>query len=76
MARVIGNVMQTISLGPHHANVPNGIERSFVRWIVPQQATDTFWVNLIGRGYPAPNQRFRWCTDVRRADYRDLRQRR
>ena len=22
---------------------------------------DTFWVNLIGRGYPAPNQIFRWC---------------
>lgn len=27
------------------------------------QTTDTFWVNLIGRGYPAPNQRFRWCTE-------------
>jgi len=24
---------------------------------------DTFWVNLIGRGYPAPNSLFRWCTD-------------
>ncbi len=24
---------------------------------------DTFWVNLIGRGYPAPNRSFRWCTD-------------
>lgn len=23
----------------------------------------TFWVNLIGRGYPAPNRIFRWCTD-------------
>ncbi len=23
---------------------------------------DTFWVNLIGRGYPAPNSIFRWCT--------------
>ncbi len=23
---------------------------------------DTFWVNLIGRGYPAPNNLFRWCT--------------
>jgi len=30
--------------------------------VVPQ-TTDTFWVNLIGRGYPAPNQRFRWCTE-------------
>jgi len=24
---------------------------------------DTFWVNLIGRGYPSPNRSFRWCTD-------------
>ena len=24
---------------------------------------NTFWVNLIGRGYPAPNRIFRWCTD-------------
>jgi DNA sulfur modification protein DndC len=23
----------------------------------------TFWVNLIGRGYPAPTRTFRWCTD-------------
>ena len=26
-------------------------------------ASDTFWVNLVGRGYPAPYQSFRWCTD-------------
>ncbi len=24
---------------------------------------DSFWVNLIGRGYPAPRQKFRWCTE-------------
>lgn len=24
---------------------------------------DTFWVNLVGRGYPSPNIYFRWCTD-------------
>ena len=24
---------------------------------------DSFWVNLIGRGYPAPNSSFRWCTE-------------
>lgn len=23
----------------------------------------TFWVNLIGRGYPPPTRSFRWCTD-------------
>ncbi len=24
---------------------------------------ESFWVNLIGRGYPAPTSRFRWCTE-------------
>lgn len=24
---------------------------------------NTFWVNLIGRGYVAPNTKFRWCTE-------------
>lgn len=24
---------------------------------------ETFWVNLIGRGYPAPRNLFRWCTN-------------
>jgi DNA sulfur modification protein DndC len=23
---------------------------------------ESFWVNLIGKGYPAPTSRFRWCT--------------
>ena len=26
-------------------------------------ASETFWVNLIGRGYPSPSRMFRWCTD-------------
>ncbi len=33
--------------------------------------SETFWVNLIGRGYPAPQKQFRWCTDrmkIRPAD--------
>ncbi|CAD5963945.1 DNA phosphorothioation system sulfurtransferase DndC [Planktothrix agardhii] len=24
---------------------------------------ETFWVNLIGKGYPSPRSKFRWCTD-------------
>lgn len=30
--------------------------------VVPR-VEDTFWVNLIGKGYPAPSSRFRWCTE-------------
>ena len=31
--------------------------------ILRPELDDTFWVNLIGRGYPSPNRWFRWCTD-------------
>lgn len=35
--------------------------------IVPNRLVPTlenrFWVSLIGKGYPAPRNRFRWCTD-------------
>lgn len=27
------------------------------------KTTNTYWVNLIGRGYPYPKATFRWCTD-------------
>lgn len=30
--------------------------------LTPKTA-DSFWVNLIGRGYPAPRHKFRWCTE-------------
>ena len=29
---------------------------------------DTFWVNLIGKGYPTPNNSLRWCTDRLKID--------
>lgn len=28
----------------------------------PEMA-DTFWTNLLGKGYPAPNPSFRWCVE-------------
>jgi DNA sulfur modification protein DndC len=27
------------------------------------EVENRFWVNLIGKGYPAPRPKFRWCTD-------------
>ena len=29
--------------------------------LIPE-VQNRFWVNLIGRGYPAPRPKFRWCT--------------
>jgi DNA sulfur modification protein DndC len=34
----------------------------FVRKTIPR-LEDSFWVNIIGKGYPVPNNAFRWCTD-------------
>lgn len=31
--------------------------------ILRPEVDRTFWVNVIGRGYPTPNTMFRWCTD-------------
>lgn len=46
------------------------IERAAAEQGLPfktQKVTPTvdrsFWVNMIGRGYPAPSRRFRWCTE-------------
>ena len=30
--------------------------------LLQPEIKDTFWVNLIGKGYPAPRHQFRWCT--------------
>jgi DNA sulfur modification protein DndC len=31
--------------------------------LVEPRIEDSFWVNLLGRGYPAPSSKFRWCTE-------------
>ncbi|HEY9581998.1 MAG TPA: DNA phosphorothioation system sulfurtransferase DndC [Savagea sp.] len=35
---------------------------------VKPEPNQSFWTNLIGRGYPSPNQTFRWCTDRLKID--------
>ena len=46
--------------------IKNAAKRDDLPIVVEQlrpDLNDTFWVNLIGRGYPSPNRWFRWCTD-------------
>ncbi|HEY9809174.1 MAG TPA: DNA phosphorothioation system sulfurtransferase DndC [Halomicronema sp.] len=31
--------------------------------LLQPELTETFWVGLIGKGYPAPRGKFRWCTE-------------
>lgn len=40
------------------------IETTKVKPLIEQ----SFWVNIIGKGYPSPNQQFRWCTDRMKID--------
>lgn len=54
----------------HIAAVHAEIARAADTWRLPvtvaitrPDVDATFWVNLIGRGYPSPNRSFRWCTD-------------
>ncbi|RIU26220.1 DNA phosphorothioation system sulfurtransferase DndC [Mycobacteroides abscessus] len=51
----------------HSLEVMEGAARNSGLPITPHRLTpavaDTFWVNLIGRGYPAPRPKFRWCTE-------------
>ncbi|MFZ4683630.1 MAG: DNA phosphorothioation system sulfurtransferase DndC [Terrimicrobiaceae bacterium] len=35
----------------------------FQSHLLHPEIKDTFWVNLIGKGYPAPRNKFRWCTE-------------
>ncbi|MCC7463558.1 MAG: DNA phosphorothioation system sulfurtransferase DndC, partial [Gammaproteobacteria bacterium] len=54
----------------HLATVMAELGDAAMAWRLPVRAVTTrpdpdatFWVNLIGRGYPSPNRNFRWCTD-------------
>jgi DNA sulfur modification protein DndC len=54
----------------HLSKTSKSIEEAAVEQKLPfeihgvyPKCSDTFWVNLLGRGYPAPRTMFRWCTD-------------
>jgi DNA sulfur modification protein DndC len=34
----------------------------FIKKTTPK-LDESFWINVIGKGYPVPNSTFRWCTD-------------
>lgn len=47
---------EKIQTAADNDNIPLDVQ------LLRPKITDTFWVNVIGRGYPAPNKWFRWCT--------------
>jgi DNA sulfur modification protein DndC len=51
------DVLQKIQQAAVEQGLPVEVQKTIPR------LEDTFWVNIIGRGYPVPNNAFRWCTD-------------
>lgn len=58
----IDNTLAAINAAAADQNMPISAQK-----VVPE-ISDSFWVNLIGRGYPAPSKRFRWCTERLKID--------
>jgi len=44
-------------------NKARDIKIPFVPHRLTPALENSFWVNLIGKGYPAPRPKFRWCTE-------------
>jgi DNA sulfur modification protein DndC len=57
IARHLDAVLERIEQSIAPLRIPVTVART-----VPE-LQQTFWVNLIGRGYPSPSRMFRWCTD-------------
>lgn len=45
------------------AEAADGASLPFQIHRLTPEPDQTFWVNLIGRGYPFPRKKYRWCTD-------------
>lgn len=57
IVRFIGTTLKKIQQAANLQNLPIVVEQT-----IPK-LDDTFWVRLIGLGYPAPNKFYRWCTE-------------
>jgi DNA sulfur modification protein DndC len=66
--KIVNHIISTLEKVNEYAEKKN---LPFEAHKVTPNVDDTFWVNLIGRGYPAPNQNFRWCTERMKIDPAD-----
>jgi len=53
----VDDVLKKIEQTAVQRDMPISVEKTTPR------LEDSFWVNVVGRGYPVPNNTFRWCTD-------------
>lgn len=57
VAKWAQNSLRKMDCAAEQQNLP------FITHRLTPEYDNTFWVNLIGRGYPFPRKKFRWCTD-------------
>lgn len=57
IAEYVDGVLEKIENAARDQGLP-----FFVKKTTPK-LEETFWINVIGKGYPVPNSSFRWCTD-------------
>lgn len=53
----VNRVLQKIENAAVKQDLPIFVEKTIPR------LEDSLWVNVIGKGYPVPNNAFRWCTE-------------
>ena len=58
IAQRITNNLDNIEKAAKKADLPIGTN------LLRPPTSDTFWVRMLGLGYPAPTAMFRWCTDM------------
>lgn len=58
----ISNSLEAIGRGAKRDQLPITVHK------VTPKTEATFWVNLLGKGYPAPTRSFRWCTERMKID--------
>ena len=57
ISEYVDDVLTKIGQAAREQNLP-----IFIKKTIPK-IESTFWVNVLGKGYPVPNNSFRWCTD-------------
>lgn len=57
VAAWVANSLKAMEASSTNQNLP------FKPLLLHPKTEESFWVNLIGRGYPAPRPKFRWCTE-------------
>jgi len=57
VAAWVANSLKEINRAANASGLPIQAHR------LTPRVEDSFWVNLIGKGYPAPRPMFRWCTE-------------